>query len=40
LDEEGYLFRGGEPTGWCAGDLSDTGRTAKYYVLGDLPPEQ
>jgi hypothetical protein len=31
---EGRILKGTEPTGWGVGDLSDTGRTAPYHVLG------
>ena len=34
LDRGGRISAGGEPTGWRVEDLADTGRTAKYYVLG------
>lgn len=37
LSEESRIIRKGEPTGWQAQDLTDTGRTAGYYVLGDVP---
>ena len=34
LDQDGRISAGGAPTGWRSEDLADTGRTAKYYVLG------
>ena len=34
VSREGLIFRGTEPTGWGVEDLNDTGRTARYHVLG------
>jgi hypothetical protein len=34
ITAEGRILKGTEPTGWGAEDLSDTGRTAPFHVLG------
>ena len=34
ISSEGKILKGTEPTGWGVEDLSDTGRTARYHVLG------
>ena len=34
ISSEGQILMGTEPTGWGVEDLSDTGRTARYQVLG------
>jgi hypothetical protein len=34
VDAEGQILEDGKPTGWRLEDLTDTGRTAKYFVLG------
>ena len=34
INTEGEIVEDGRPTGWRLEDLTDTGRTAKYFVLG------
>ena len=34
VNAEGEILEDGRPTGWRLEDLTDTGRTAKYFVLG------
>ena len=34
ITDEGRILKGTEPTGWGVEDLSDTGGTAPYHVLG------
>ena len=38
VDAGGRVLRGGEPAGWHAADLADTGRTARRHVLGAGSP--